>query len=193
MNHNLPKSLLADIKQYGLELADDGKLYVPRANVKVGGVYDYELRRGGELFDAWNSHNLVVNQGLNYLLDAGLGGAAQITPWYVGLFEGNYNPVATDTAANYPANATECTAYNEATRQTYVEAPAAAQSMTNSANRATFTFNANKTIYGAFLTSVSNKGGATGSLFSADRAAVQKAVGPADQLLVTYTISIAAT
>ena len=71
----------------------------------------------------------------------------------------------------------------------YNEAAAASQSTTNSANKAVFTFNASKTIYGAFLASVSTKGGTTGTLLCANKAGTSKPVVDDDQLLVTYTIS----
>ena len=136
---------------------------------------------------------MIVNQGLNHLLDVGLHGTTPVSPWYVGIYEGNYTPLATDTAATFPASATECTAYTEATRQEYVEAVAAAQVTTNAASRATFTFNATKTIYGAFLTSVSTKSATTGTLLAADKAATAKAVTSGDQLLITYAITLTAT
>ena len=192
MKHNLPASLVRDIKRFGVEETESG-LYVPRANVSIGGVFEYEHRRAGEIIDVSSSHNLVVNEGLNHILNVVLHGATATPTWYVGLFEGNYTPLAADTAATFPTSATECTAYSEATRQEYVEAAASGQSITNSAARATFTFNASKTIYGAFLTSVSTKGGTTGVLLAADRGAVAKAVVSADQLLVAYTLSITAS
>lgn len=119
-----------------------------------------------------------------------LHGATPVSPWYVGVFEGNYTPVAGDTAATFPANATESTAYDEATRQEYVEAAASSQSTTNSASKATFTFNATKTIYGAFLSSVSTKSTTTGTLLAANKAGTAKSVVDDDQLLITYTLSM---
>lgn len=162
------------------------------ANVGIGGIFTYELRRKDGTIEKWKSHNLVVNQGLNHVLDVALHGVAAVNPWYVAIFEGNYVPLATDTAATIVAAATECTAYTEATRPEYVEAAAATQSITNSASRATFTFNATKTIYGAFLTSVATKSATTGTLLAADKAATSKAVTSGDQLLVTYTLTLTA-
>lgn len=162
------------------------------SNLKVGGVFDYELRRKDGTVETWQSHNLVVNQGLDHFLDVVLHAVTPVNPWYVAVFEGNYTPLATDTAATIVAASTECTAYDEATRQEYVEAAASGQSITNSASRATFTFNATKTIYGAFLASASAKSASTGTLLAADKAAVAKAVTSGDQLLVTYTLSMTA-
>lgn len=158
-------------------------------DLTVGGRFDFELVRNGEVIDRWSEHNIVVNEGLNHILDVEFHGATQISTWYIGVFEGNYTPVATVTAATITAASTECTAYDETTRVAYDEAAASSQSITNSASKATFTFNATKTIYGAFLVSASAKSATSGTLFSAARFSSSKAVVDDDQLLVTYTLS----
>lgn len=166
-----------------------GGVLMPNSQVKMGGIFSCEHIRDGEVIDAWEDHNLVVNEGLNHILDVQFHAATQITTWYLAPFEGNYTPVATLTAATVTAAATECTAYDEATRVEYVEAAPAAQAITNSASKATFTFNATKTIYGMFLGSASAKSATSGKLFSAARFSASKAVVAADQLLVTYTFT----
>jgi hypothetical protein len=158
---------------------------------KVGGVFEFELVRDGKVIDKWQDHNLVVNEGLNDLLQVYLGNGTQKATWYVGLFEGNYTPVATLTAATVASAATECVAYDEATRPEWVEAAAASQQITNTASKATFTINATKTVYGAFLVSDSTKGGTAGVLFAASRFSTARALIDDDQLLVTYTIQAA--
>lgn len=168
-----------------------GGLLVPNAKLHVGGKFVGSHVRNGEVIDEFEDDNLVVNEGLNNLLSVYFAGGTQITTWYIGLFEGNYTPVATVTAATIDTAATECDAYDEATRQEYQEAAPASQSITNSANRATFTFNATKTIYGAFIVSSSVKSGTGGTLFAAARFSTSKAVVDDDQLLLTYTFSAA--
>lgn len=170
-----------------------GGILMPSHDLTVGGRFIGQHVRGGEVIDEWEDHNLVVNEGLNSLLGIMFHGDSQIGTWYIGLFEGNYTPLATVTAATITAVSTECTAYDEATRVEYNEAAAAAQSITNSANKATFTFNATKTIYGAFLVSASAKSATSGTLFSAARFATSKAVVDDDQLLLTYTIGAASS
>jgi hypothetical protein len=113
-------------------------------------------------------------------------GSTQITQWYLGVFEANYTPVSTVTAATITAASTECTAYASATRPTYDEAAAASQVTTNSASRASFVFNATKTIYGGFLVSSSTKSGTSGTLFAAAQFSSSKAVVSGDELLLTY-------
>ena len=172
---------------------DNGKgLLLPeKQKTLIGGVFEGQLIRKGKVIDEWRDHNLVVNEGLDALLNIMFHGSTQITSWYIGLFEGNYTPVATVTAATIVAAATECTAYTQSTRQAYDEAAASSQSITNSASRATFTFNASKTIYGACLVSLATKSGTTGTLFSAAKFSTSKSVESGDELLLTYNFTAA--
>ena len=164
----------------------DGGVLMPAFN--IGGKFICDHVRDGQIIDHWEEPNLVTNEGLDAVLNIMFHADTQITTWYIGVFEGNYTPVAAVTAASVTADSTECTAYDEATRQAYTEAAASSQSITNSASRATFTFNATKTIYGAFLVSASAKSATTGTLFSISRFASSKAVVATDQLLITYQI-----
>jgi phage-related tail fiber protein len=166
-----------------------GGILLPVSNLAVGGRFVIDHMRNGELIDREELSNLVVNEGLNHILDVVLHGASQVGTWYLGLFEGNYTPVATVTAATITAAATETTAYDESTRVAYDEAAASGQSITNAASKATFTMNASKTIYGAFLISAAAKSATTGVLLSAARFGSSKAVVDDDQLLLTYTFS----
>lgn len=172
------------------ELSKGGVL-VPAAesSLGLGGRYHGQIIRAGEIIDEFDCPNLCVDEGLNSLLNIQFDGATQITTWYMGLFEGNYTPVASVTAATIAAAATETTAYNETTRRTFTPASSTAKSSSNSASVGTFTFNAAKTIYGAFLISDNTKGGTAGVLFSAAKFGAAKTVGIADQLLLTYTLN----
>lgn len=165
-----------------------GGILMPQ-QLLIGGVFHGQHIRGGFIIDEWEDHNIVVNEGLDSLLNINFHATTQIATWYIGVFEGNYTPVATVTAATITAASTESTAYDETTRVAYDEAAASSQSITNSANKATFTFNATKTIYGAFLVSNSTKSGTTGTLFSAAKFGTSKPVVAADQLLLTYTFT----
>jgi len=134
--------------------------------------------------------NIVVNEGLNHLLDSGLAGQTQITSWYIGL-KGTGTPAAGDTMASH-ATWTEDQNYSEANRQAWTPNGAAAgQSVSNSSSKATFSINTNTTIYGAFLTSNNTKGGTTGKLYAAGDFAAAKTLGAGDQLLVTATFTTA--
>lgn len=158
------------------------------AAMKVGGIFKFEQIRNGKVIDTWEEKNLIVNEGLNDLLQVHLGAGTQKPSWYVAIFEGNYTPLAADTAAVIAANSTESIAYAEATRPLWDEAAASSQQISNTAAKATFSINATKTIYGAFLISDSAKSGTAGSLFAASKFAVSRSVVDQDQLLVTYTV-----
>jgi hypothetical protein len=168
-----------------------GHLLMPRHGIVAAGRYHGQIIREGRVIDEWEDDNLVVNEGLNSLLGVYFNGSTQITTWYCGVFEGNYTPIATVTAATIASASTECTAYASATRPEWIEAAPSAQSITNSASRASFVFNATKTIYGAFLVSTSTKSGTSGTLFSAARFSSSKSVVNLDELLLTYTFTAA--
>lgn len=164
--------------------------------IKIGGVFDVKcFSPAGDLKWHEKTHNLVTNEGLDHILDVTLHGTTQVNPWYVAIFENDHTPAAGNTYAT--PGFTESTAYDEATRQAYEEAAASSQSVTNSANKATLTMNATKTIYGAALV-----GGGTAATTKDDQAGggtllclaafgSSKSVEDDDTLEVTYTISAA--
>ena len=134
--------------------------------------------------------NLFTTEGRTHLLSVGVCGGTQYSPWYVSPFEANYTPVAGLTAATYTAAATECTAYDEAARVTYVEGTPAAGAVDNAASRAEFTFNATKTIYGAALLSTSTKSATSGVCLCAARFSTARSVIDDDVLEIKYSLSI---
>lgn len=160
-------------------------------SLTLGGVYEGTIIRKNGDIEHFTVDNLIVNEGLDEILDVMFGGSGQSTTWYLGVFAGNYTPVASLTAATVASAATESSAYTSATRPVWNEAAAASQVMTNSANKASFVFNATATIYGAFLVSSNVKGGTGGKLFSAARFATAKSVDSGDELLLTYALTAA--
>lgn len=127
-------------------------------------------------------------------MDSALSGGSPITVWYVTTFEDDYTPLSTNTYAS--PGYTECTAYDEATRPAWTEAGVASKIITNSASKATFTFNATKTIYGGALvgggTAASTKGDAAGGgklICSSQFTTGEKSVVDDDVLKVTVTIT----
>lgn len=172
------------------ERTDTG-LYFPRQKVNIGGIFYNDVRRNGELIGEEASPNLVVDEGLDHLLNVLFRGGTQVTTWYIGIFEGNYTPQASDTASNIATNSTESTAYDESVRQEFDEAAPSSQTVTNSASRATFTINATKTIYGAFLISDSTKSGTTGTLLSASAFSSSRDLVDDDELLIRYDFTAA--
>lgn len=170
-------------------LSPKGVLTPAPVKLMIGGSYHGQIIRDGRVIDEFVDKNLVVDEGLNSLLNIMFNGATQVPTWYMGVFEGNYTPVSGVTGATVASAATECTAYASTTRPAYTEAASTAKSMTNSANRASFVFTAGKTIYGALLVSDNTKGGTAGTLFSAARFSTSKVVAVDDELLLTYTFT----
>ena len=165
--------------------------------LKVSSVWDWEHWRDGKLIDIWTDHNLATDEGLDSVLDVYFSDATQITDWYILLFEDDHTPAAGDDYAI--PGFTESTAYAEANRPAWQEAGPSTQQITNSANKASFTMNATKTIYGAALvgggtdadTKDDQAGG--GTLYcEAQFTSGSKAVEDTDVLKVTITISAAA-
>ena len=152
--------------------------------------------KDGKLKWEATNHNLVVNQGLQYMCGTALTSVAQITTWFIGLYGAGASntPAAGDTMASH-AGWTEVVPYSNATRPacTFATATTANPSVaTNSASVASFNINATATVGGAFLTSDNTKSGTTGTLFSAaDFTGGDRSVASSDTLNVTYTLSLA--
>ena len=166
-------------------------LLVPHHDIVGAGRYRGAIIRCGEVIDEFDVSNVVVNQGLNYMLGAALGAQTVVTSWYIGLFSGNYTVVAADTAATIAANATEVTAYTAGARVSWLPAAPASQAVSNSGSQASFTFNAPVTVYGASLASSATLSGTSGTLFSGAQFGSAKSVVSGDQLLLTYTYTAA--
>jgi hypothetical protein len=173
--------------------ANKSGLLVPTTKIQGKGRYIGRIIRKGIIIDEFDVENLVVNQGLNYLLGAALAGGSVITTWYIGLFSGNYTVLATDTASGIAAAATEVTAYTAGARQTWTpnSSTVSGQSTSNSSAQASFTFNGSVTLYGGFLISSATISGTSGTLFSGAQFGASKAVVSGDILQLTYTFTAA--
>jgi len=187
MNPMLEAALPAGFK------ARPSGLLVPDNKILGVGSYRGEIVRDGVVIDEFDFDNLVVNQGLNYLLGAALAGGSQITTWYIGLFSGNYTVLASDTASGIAAAATEVTAYVAGARQTWTpnSSSPSGQSTSNSSAQASYTFNGSVTLYGAFLISSATISGTGGTLFSGAQFGSSKSVVSGDILNLTYTYTAA--
>lgn len=167
------------------------------SSARAGGVYRIECRdKDGNLKWSAESHNLVVNVGLQDMNTKYFTGSAYTAAWYLGLYgaAASNNPAATDTAALHPGW-TEITPYSNATRPACVFGTATTADpsvISNSASVAQFNINATNTVGGAFLISNNTKGGTTGILFSASdfQSPGDRAVVFGDTLNVTYTFNL---
>lgn len=155
--------------------------------VKVGGCF-YVDCLDSEGKPKWSdvAKNLVVNAGLNHILNVVFHGTTPVSPWYVGL-KLTGSPASADTLATH-SGWSEATGYSDV-RKEYVEAAASGKSITNSANKASFAISSTATIAGAFIASASS--GTTGTLMCAANFTAERAVESGDTLEVTYTLSAA--
>ena len=165
--------------------------------VKGGGVFAIQCRdKDGNLKWESETHNLVVNVGLQDMNAKYFTGSGYTAAWYLGVYgaAASNNPAASDTMSSH-AGWTEVTAYSEATRPVCtfgVPTTADPSVASNSGSPATFSINGTTTIGGAFLTTSSTKGGTTGTLFSAGDFASpgDRSVVSGDTLTLTYTFSL---
>lgn len=166
---------------------------------KVAQFYDLArlpyvlLRYLTRVVDIAQACNIIPTEGRNSILGVAFNAQAQVTTWFCGVFENNYTPIAGDTMATFPAAAGEVTVYAEATRPIWNEAAPSAGVITNSANPAVFTFTATKTLFGAFMSSVSTKGATTGVLVSAAKFAASKGVDSGDIGRLTASVTFTST
>lgn len=134
--------------------------------------------------------NLVVNVGLDDVLDKYFKGAAYTASHFVGLKLAG-TVAAADTMASH-AGWLESSAYSNATRPALTLGTVASQSVDNSASKASFSINATATIAGIFATTNNTKGGTTGILYGAGDFAAPRGVADGDTLNVTVTLTNAA-
>lgn len=161
--------------------------------VAIKNVYAIEcIGPDGKLKWADSIENIVVNEGLDEILNQFWTGSAYTASHFVLLTDGTPTVAPGDTMAAHPGWV-EITAYTEGTRQALTMGAVSGQSIDNSASKASFSINATATVGGAGVTTDSTKGGATGLLIGA-AAFTQgdKPVDNGDTLNVTVT-STAAT
>lgn len=158
--------------------------------IKTGFVWNVEVvDRHGNVLSSETAHNLIVTEGLTHMASVVYKGATQNSSWYIGIYEGNYTPVSGATAATIAAASTESTAYAESTRVLWASGAVTAGALDNTASKAEFTMNANKTIYGGFLVSASPKASTTGVLTSLIRFPSPKVLESGSVLRVTTGVA----
>ena len=164
---------------------------------KIGGVFTHQHIRNGKVIGEWETDdNIVVDEGLNYVLGSSLSADSVLTAFYIGLFKNNYTPVSTNVISTFPGSgvANEATSeYSEANRVLWVDGGPIAKVLTNTASPAVFTFASPITIYGAFLASSQAKAATTGKLIAASQFSSSRAMLTADVLNVVYNLTISST
>lgn len=132
-------------------------------NLWIGSTWHWEHWFKEHFIRGWTERNLVTLEGRNSVLGVQFASGTQITAWYVAPFENDHTPAAGDTYA--VPGYTECTTYDETTRVQWQQGGAAAGVISNTAIKASLTFNAVKDIYGAGLV-----GGGTAASTKSDTA-----------------------
>jgi hypothetical protein len=165
-----------------------------KAGAKLKGVFEIEVKdKQGNLISRSRAENVVTAEGLNHMLNVELWDTTKIATWYCLIFETNTTPSDTTTYAT--PIFTEWASYDEATRPEYNNAQSPAKSTTNSANKAVFTANATKTLYGAALvgggSTPSTKSDTTGggTMFCAGKFAANQPVVDDNVVNLTYTVT----
>lgn len=152
---------------------------------KIGGVFEVVCRdKDGNIKWEDTAKNIFTNAGLDHVLNVVLHATTPVSPWYIGLYE-DTTPSSSwaDTG-----DLTECADYT-GDRKEFVEAASSSQSVTNSANKASFAIDDSATIYGAFLGAA-----ATGEvlvLCAANFTQGSRAVQSGDTVEVQYTCGAA--
>ena len=177
------------------EITDTGGVYFARAAAVAQGGYLHDVNGLDEAFDP----NLLPDEGLVYLLSAGLGNGTKLSAWYLSLYSANYTPLAGLTAASYPATASEITSgtegYTEATRPVWTPTAPTTPLIDNLANKAAFTIAtaSSLTVNGAALLSEATKGAVTGKLASATKFGTARTLYDTDVFNLAYRVQLTST
>jgi len=165
-----------------------------RAGFVLGGVFDVVCKdKNGKIKWQDKIENLVVDEGLDDVLDKYLKGSGYTAAFYVLITNTAPSVAAGDTMATH-AGWTENTNYDEAVRQTLTLGAVSGQSVDNSASKAAFTVDTNdQVIGGAVIVTDSTKGGTSGTIFcgGAFTGGDKSDVDDNDVIEVTYTVTAA--
>jgi hypothetical protein len=164
----------------------------PDFRVMAHGHFEISTRMPGQDWSPWEVEpNLVVTEGMNYILAAALGAATQKATFHIALFGGNVTPLATWTGANWVGLATEFTNYTEPNRVVWNEDAAAGGGIGNTTNPALFTIGGGGgTVRGAALVEASAKSAVTGIAVAAARFASDKIMSAGEELRIRYSINL---
>ena len=167
-----------------------------RDNARIKGVVRTRCLRGPDRSEVvWEdvSQNIIVNQGLDYLIDVAIGNDTQIATWWCGIIYDTPTVSATGTMASH-AGWTEVTVYSAAARPEFKDLDNGVGSRDNNSTTsvAAYTLESSITVGGVILVSTNTKGGTLGTLFSGVAfSGGNRAVQTDDRLEVTYTLTVA--
>lgn len=192
---NLKQELSHELAAERFDQTDEG-IFFPRQGVLASGEYIDRIN-GGEWM---RTKNLIVLEGLVYILNVALGSVAKPTAFYVALFSGSTAPTASWTAAQFPSVAGEITSltegYTAATRPVWTPTDASGTSaIDNTGNVASLTMatTGSLTVTGAALLTSSVRGGTTGVLVSATKYSSARTFQDGDTYEIGYRLSLSAS
>lgn len=153
------------------------------------GYFGYEIIRKGKVIAEGRFNNGSTTVGKNYLLDAAFRDSGTTANWYIGLIDAaSYSALAAADTMSSHGGWVEFEDYTESVRQTWTKSAASSGQMTASAASA-FTIGAVSSgteVKGAFVTSVSTKGGTTGILWATGIFPADIPVQEDDIINITY-------
>lgn len=196
MKTNLQRHLAEfkrDIADGDFDVTDSG-IALKRGSVLIRGHYVEGIKGKPESFRL--HRNLLVTEGINYILDAAFGTATKISAWYIAPFSGSAAPAANWTASNFASNATEITStsegFIETTRQQATFGTSSGGIINNYAAKASFTIECSTSlnILGAGLLSLNTRGGTTGKLASAVKFGSARVLADGDVWQAGYQVDL---
>lgn len=183
--------LLRALDAFKYERAGD-QIYFPESKVLIGGVFSHRRIENDVPGVLHVEPNIVTLAGLDDILKTYFASLAQHTAFNIAPFSGSVTPVNTWTAANFNANATEFTGYNESTRVAWTPDAEATQTIQNAATPSTFTITTGPvSVYGAALFGDSSAKLSTSGMLIAAVAFTyaQLNLTTASKLQIQYTIT----
>lgn len=177
------QKIIRALDEGAFEVSENGIL-IPSLRLLAEGQFCYHKRGEPEEF----SSNLVVTEGLNYILSSALRGVTAIPSWFIAVFSGDVSVAAGWEASNFTANSTEATAYASTSRPAWTPAAVSGGIISSYAAKAEFVATSAVTLRGAALISSSVKSGTSGTLVSASRFATDKALAEDEILDVGYQL-----
>lgn len=186
----MQKQIGEDFLKGRFDRTEEG-IYFPESNLLAKGVFSVNKR--GEPVEY--SPNLVVNEGLDYLLSSAVAGGG-ISAWYIALYTGNVTVLASWTCATFDASATEWTSYTQpggTTHPVWAKGAVSSGAVDSYSSKAEFTSTADtQTVYGAALMSQATRPtpASGGTLIAASNFSSPKALDTSEILDVGYGLTL---
>lgn len=193
MNLMQLKSFRRDVARavagHQFELADKGRIFVPKARAYLGGVFQHDVNGADRRVDP----NLLPSEGLIDILKVYFKSGTQRTAFYLAPFSGNVDPTDSLDGATFTETQTEFTNYSESARQAWTPPTGALAdaSIDNSASPGVFTVNADtQTVWGFGLLTTQAKSDTNGILVACSKfAAARTGLMTGDKLNVQYSFT----